>query len=455
MSRENPLRFQDTPSFKALSGREINNKYSEEEFKKDISKIIAFYLPQYHEVQQNSEWWGEGFTDWVNVAKAREIYPGHYQPHIPGELGFYDASQEVTLQKQSDLAKQYGVHGFAFYWYWFDGFRILEKPIDVFYNSKIDFNYCFCWANEAWARNWDGNPSEILLDQIYSEGFEKQMVNDLAKYWQDQRYITVDERPLLIIYRINHIPNVKKVISKIRSEAVDQLKLDPYIIGVDFYDMPNEVDIGLDGIVEFPPHKFWGVNNHKQPAPEFNKHFRGSVIDYKKVVLQSIMRVVSPDRTLFKTCFPSWDNTARRQNESVIIENTNPKLFEFWLSALRQYTRERLGKSNDFIFINAWNEWAEGAHLEPDRIMGRAFLEAIRSSENYLDSIDYLDASVLKRNMSVEDYVTNSNVYFDSNYYISNRGKKEKAASFVFNTSPYLFRLIRFFYRKFLESKNR
>ena len=452
---DNPIRFQFTPSFEALSGKEIKNKYSEEEFKKDMSKIIAFYLPQYHEVEQNSEWWGEGFTDWVNVAKAREIYPGHYQPHIPGELGFYDASQELTLQKQSDLAKQYGLHGFAFYWYWFDGFRILEKPIDVFYNSKIDFNYCFCWANEPWARNWDGNPGEILIDQIYSEGFEKHLVNDLAIYWKDERYISVDGRPLLIIYRINHIPNVKKVVSEIRGESKRQLKLDPYIIGVDFYDMPNEVDTGLDGIVEFPPHKFWGDNNYKQPVPEVNKDFVGTVIDYKKVVLQSVLRVFNPDRTLFKTSFPSWDNTPRRPNAGVIIENTNPKLFEFWLSALRQYTRERLGKSNNFIFINAWNEWAEGAHLEPDRRIGRGFLEAIRSSENYLDSIDYLDPTDLKENLSVEDYVTNSNVYFDSNYYVSSHGKKQKTASLIFNMSPFLFRFIRFFYRKFLEFKNR
>jgi lipopolysaccharide biosynthesis protein len=431
------------------------HKYSQEEFLKDASRIVAFYLPQYHEVAQNSEWWGKGFTDWVNVSKARPLFPGHYQPHIPEELGFYDASEERTLRRQSELAKEYGIHGFAFYWYWFDGVRILEKPIESFYNSDIDFSYCFCWANEPWSRTWDNNPREMLINQQYSDGFEIRLLHDLVKFWRDKRYVTVENRPLLIIYRVNHIPSPKNAISNLRKQSMSLYGINPYIVGVDFYDLPDEQDLGLDAIVEFPPHKFWGVNNLRDTPEDLDANFVGTLIDYKKVILQSVDRHVDSTRTIFRSCFPSWDNTARLGNRAVIIENTDVKIFELWLSALRQYTRDRNSDSKNLIFINAWNEWAEGAHLEPDRKLGRSFLEAVKRSEYYLESSDYLEISALKTKLSISDYIQNSNLYFDSAHYTATTTRYSRVASIIFNISPYIFRFLRYVYRKFRVYRSR
>jgi lipopolysaccharide biosynthesis protein len=445
--------FLRNPSFGALSDTAPRNQYTSEEFQKDASKIIAFYLPQYHEIKENSEWWGPGFTDWVNVAKARPLYPGHYQPHIPRELGFYDASLPSVLEAQTQLARKYNVYGFCFYWYWFDGRKILEKPIETFLDSNIDFNFCFCWANETWARTWDGNPKHTLIEQNYGEGFEKRLINDFSPYWQEDRYIKVDGRPLLLIYRINDIPNIKEVIATLRQESQSLLNLNPYIVGVDFYDMPDEVEIGLDGIVEFPPHKFWGDNNAKKNPQAIIPSYTGKIIDYSKVIVQSLGRKVSDHRRLYRACFPSWDNTARIGDRAIVIENQNAMSFERWLQGLRQYTRENLSSTDNFIFINAWNEWAEGAHLEPDLHMGTSFLEALVRSENYLPSGNYLDLESVKNSLNISNYTRNSNVYFDSQFYSPKNGLVQKIGNLIFHVSPLFYKLVRFVFRAFKKMR--
>ena len=441
-----------TPSYQALSGVEgVKNEYTSEEFLLDASRIIAFYLPQYHEVKENSAWWGNGFTDWVNVAKAPKIYDEHYQPQIPQELGFYDLSNIKTIEKQAQLATTHGIYGFCFYWYWFNGRKVLEKPISLLRHSQIQINYCVCWANDSWARTWDHNPKEILIEQTYPDGFEEKFIADLVTYWEDERYIKIDGRPLLIIYRVASLPTPAGNIQKLRSKAMEIFGHDPYIVGVDFYDLDTDNAYGLDALVEFPPHKFWATGN-QMPNPETtSSEFLGKFIDYKKVMVQSISRSLPANCKVFRTIIPAWDNTARLGNRSIIIQNTNPVLFGRWLSALRQSNRENLQENERLIFVNAWNEWAEGAHLEPDQLNGRAFLEQVLKSKFYTVHSNYLDLKDLRRQFQIEIRDSQIQAYFSASYYQPSTSKIRRFGDRLYGFSPYLYRFAR---RVFLVGLN-
>jgi Glycosyltransferase WbsX/Domain of unknown function (DUF4214) len=349
---------------------------------KDETKLIAFYLPQFHQTKENSEWWGPGFTEWTNTANGRPNFKGHYQPHIPRELGFYDLQNVEVMRAQSDLAKTYGVHGFCFYYYWFSGRRILERPLDNFLTSDIDMPFCLCWANENWTRTWDGDEKSVLLEQGYADGDEENFIKDILPFLKDARCIKVGDKPLLLIYRIKQLPDPIASIKKWRVAAVRAGLPGLHISVVDFYDISDPREVGADALVEFPPHKFNGPNNHPNPMPEFtNLSFAGGMIDYKKVVAQSKSRP-QPDFTLYRGIIPGWDNTARRQDTPTTIIHNTPALYGEWLSYLRGYSRAaHSDDSSAMIFVNAWNEWGEGCHLEPDLHWGLAFLEeTLRSS---------------------------------------------------------------------------
>jgi hypothetical protein len=432
---------------KLISGYDLKAEYSSEDFSIDACRIIAFYLPQFHEVEENSEWWGAGFTDWVNVAKARPLFNGHYQPHIPRDLGFYDASFESTLASQIELAQEYGVYGFCFYWYWFDGRRMLSKPIDTFFNSKIEFPYCFCWANESWTRTWDHNPKQVLIEQTYSEGWQDNFLRDLSMYWQDNRYIKVDNRPLIIIYRAKQIPDCHNAIKELRKSSLTLLGVDPYIVIVDFYDVESSSEFGADALVEFPPHKFWHESNRGETPSDIQESFAGRIISYEKVLIQSVDRIIPKGEKIFRALIPSWDNTARLSNRSVIIQNTNPQLFKVWLDALRQYTRENRLLNENFLFINAWNEWAEGAHLEPDLKIGNGFLNQIKKSQFFQSDLDYMSKKYVLDRLGITSDNIDRNAYFSADYYSPPNSIKMKFASQIEKISPTLYRLLRRLYR--------
>jgi lipopolysaccharide biosynthesis protein len=448
--------FPHTPSFEALSNSIGQKDFTEEEFLKDASKIIAFYLPQYHEVVENSEWWGPGFTDWVNVAKAEKLFADHYQPQIPQELGFYDLTNPQVLERQAKLAGEHGVYGFCFYWYWFNGRRILEKPITILKDSNIDLNYCICWANHSWARTWDHNPKEILIEQSYLPGFEDQFIDDILQFWKDDRYIRVDERPLLLIYRVMDLPDPVENIKRMRDSSRSKYGLNPYIVGVDFYDIDESNTYGLDALVEFPPHKFWSAANEIPKPDSMSTGFLGKFIDYNRVVLQSLSRKMPDDVTIFRTLFPSWDNTARLGNRSVIIQNTDPRLFGRWLAGLRQSNRQTKEMNQNFIFINAWNEWAEGAHLEPDLKNGRQFLEEILKTQIYKKNFDYLNTHSFQKEIGMNHRIKKTQVYFSTSYYLGEDTKTRKMSIRIYNLSPYLYSFLRKMYVLFiaLPSKN-
>ncbi|MCA9522823.1 MAG: glycoside hydrolase family 99-like domain-containing protein [Myxococcales bacterium] len=369
-------RLEKDPAFHALSRRPDLRAKRSGGVRRDDSKLIAFYLPQYHRIPENSEWWGPGFTEWTNVVRGRPNFDGHYQPHLPRELGFYDLSHVEVMEEQAELAKLYGVYGFCFYHYWFSGRRVLERPLENFLRSEIDLPFCLCWANENWTRTWDGDARSVLLEQKYAPGDDEAFVDSLLPFLTDPRYIHVDGKPLLVVYRAKELPRPKTSFATWRKLARDHGFDGLHIAVVDFYDISHPDEVDADALIEFPPHKFNGPQNIPSPVPAFtNPHFGGGVLDYSKMIAQSALRPV-PSFRLYRGIVPGWDNTARRQNTPTIIVNSHPELYGKWLEYLRAYTRTHAtGIDDNFIFVNAWNEWAEGCHLEPDQKWGLEFLE--------------------------------------------------------------------------------
>jgi hypothetical protein len=378
--------LQQDAAFEVLSG--LHPDLSEDLYSSDQSKLIAFYLPQFHRIAENSEWWGPGFTEWTNVVKGKPNFDGHYQPHLPRELGFYDLSSTEVMREQAEMAKLYGINGFCFYYYWFSGRRILEAPIDNFLASDIEIDYCLCWANENWTRTWDGDTRSVLMHQKYEDSDPLEFITSLLPHFSDRRYIRVNGKPMLVVYRAKDIPNTESVFAVWRKAVVEAGFVGLHIAVVDFYDITTPMEVGADALVEFPPHKFNGPQCKTDEIPAFtNRDFRGGMVDYAKLMAQSAVRP-HPDFNLYRGIIPSWDNTARRQDTSTIIHGANPELFREWLKYLRTYNREYFpSREDNFIFVNAWNEWGEGCHLEPDQKWGLGYLEAVAKSA-YFKKID-------------------------------------------------------------------
>ncbi len=344
----------------------------------DCPKPVAFYLPQFHPFAENDAWWGRGFTEWTNVTKAVPQFVGHYQPHLPIDLGYYDLRVPEVMERQVELAKLYGIHGFCFHYYWFSGKRLMERPVFDFLGRKeLEMPFCLCWANEPWSRRWDGSEDDLLIGQNLRLQDDAEFVDDLLPFISDPRYITVGGRPLVIIYR----PHLWKqdrtltLVENMRAQARKHGFNDLYLVTAlshDFHDDPREW--GFDAGVEFPPHLCSSVPR-VQGLGVMNKAFCGSVHDMRALVdAEAYMKPSA--YTTFKTVFPSWDNTARKREHAYIFHHAEPAVYARWLKNTLRYTRQYNGPQEQFVFINAWNEWAEGAHLEPDRKYGYAFLQA-------------------------------------------------------------------------------
>ena len=366
----------------------------------EFIKSIAFYLPQFHETDYNNAWWGEGFTEWTACKSAKPLFENHLQPHLPSDLGFHDQTEYETLSKQVDLAKSYGVHGFCHYFYWFNGKRVLEKPTELFLENKnLDMPFCLCWANENWSRRWDGADHEILIQQSYDKNNYKKFALSLAPYFSDPRYITTDGKVLFIIYRPDEVDDLDVLLEEVRSQSIACGHKGAFILGAETFvqhgSWVDPRDIGLDGAIEFPPHGV-KVSEYRVTA-NTNRKFQGKVFDNFEAYMGSIARE-NPEYPMFRGLFPSWDNTARRKDRANIFVGSSPKLFSYWLLALFQWTTLIHETDKQFVFINAWNEWAEGAHLEPDVVMGRAYLEVIKKVlNNKADLNGSVDMEALQR----------------------------------------------------------
>jgi lipopolysaccharide biosynthesis protein len=340
-------------------------------------RAIAFHLSQFHPIPENDRWWGMGFTEWTNVTRARPNFVGHHQPHLPADMGFYDLRVAETREQQAAMARAHGIHGFCYYYYWFAGTRLLERPIeDMRVSGQPDFPYCFCWANENWTRRWDGADREVLIAQNPSRADDERLIRDLLPHFRDPRYIRVDERPLLIVYRVGVLPNAPASADIWRDVCRREGIGDIYLCAAKTYDTGDPARYGFDGIVEFPPHgvRTPPVNTRFEIT---NPDFDGMIVDYRQYVVDALARP-DPGWCVHRTVMPAWDNTARRPDHALTFVNATPEIYEIWLREVIARTVETYAPAQQLVFINAWNEWAESAHLEPDRRFGRQYLEATR-----------------------------------------------------------------------------
>ena len=363
------------------------------EFKAGEVKPIAYYLPQFHAFPENDEWWGKGFTEWTNVTKAMPQFEGHYQPHLAGELGYYDLMTDGVMERQIELAKMYGVYGFCFHFYMFDNRkRLLDRPLNKFLaNPNLDMPFCLCYANENWTRRWDGMESDVLMAQTYSDTFEADLANEMLTCLQDKRYITIDGKPLVNIYRINILPNPAEFASKFREECrklgIGEIYLSSVLVG----GVNDARGFGFDENVEFPLHQtaHLPVLNKLEV---FSDDFNGNALSYPHVVKTELDKQIVFPR--LRCVMPSWDNEARKPSSGHVFHGSTPELYQAWLQGICHKTITERTESQRFVFINAWNEWAEGAHLEPDRRYGYAYLEATYQAvknQHIAPNIDGLD----------------------------------------------------------------
>ena len=351
-----------------------------------LVRLIAFYLPQFHAIPENNLWWGEGFTEWTNVTKAIPRFAGHYQPRLPGALGFYDATQPDVLGRQAALAKRYGVAGFCFYSYWFQGRRILEKPLETLLaNPGIDLPFCVNWANESWTRRWDGRERNILLRQEHSLGDSMQFARSLEPLFRDKRYIRINGRPLLLIYRPANFPDAKETVVHWRSHFKSIGLGDPYIAMVQQYGDGDASRYDMDMAVGFPPFYASPDVPVRLDLNLFDPTYTGAVRNYEELAEATIAGYAKQTGT-FPGVLPSWDNEARSPGRGTCFRGSTPALYGRWLRAASVASMQHFAGDERLVFVNAWNEWAEGAYLEPDRHFGYAYLAETRRVLNSLTS---------------------------------------------------------------------
>jgi len=350
------------------------------------ARVIAYYLPQFHPIPENDAWWGKGFTDWTNVTKATPLFRGHYQPQLPSELGFYDLRVPEVRVEQARLAAEHGIEGFCYWHYWFHGTHLLDRPLrEVRASGSPNFPFCVGWANESWTRRWTGEEIEVLLQQTYSLDDDLAHAWWLAETFADSRYIRVDGRPLFILYRAPALPDAHRTIETLRAECVRLGVGEPYIVGRDTHHPGNDLrkwgcDISESSSPNFAalPRVFtrpglWDVVRNVRAGA---KSLRLKVFDYERAFRQ--MERHRPGHPHIPGFFVGWDNTARRGRNAIVLTNSTPDAFARGLRMVVDSVQDR-EPEHRIVFLNAWNEWAEGMYLEPGQRYGRGFLAAVKS----------------------------------------------------------------------------
>jgi lipopolysaccharide biosynthesis protein len=342
------------------------------------AKLVAFYLPQFHAIPENDAWWGTGFTEWHNVTRALPQFEGHAQPRLPSDLGFYDLRSPTVMHQQMQLARTYGISAFCTYFYWFAGKTLLESPLQQWLDDpSLDLPLCFCWANENWSRRWDGRADQILIGQRHSPDDDLAFIQHVSRYLRDPRYLRVEGEPLLLVYRPGLLPDPKATAARwrqwCRTNGIGEIRLGY----VQSFDRVDPRDIGFDLAVAFPP-------NNTTLAPItatqklLNCAFKGDVYDWRELASQSVAQP-EPTYPLVPCVNPGWDNEPRRSGAGRVFLHASPRGYRDWLRKAIDIGRKRAGTAS-MVFINAWNEWAEGAVLEPDTRLGHAWLAATRQA---------------------------------------------------------------------------
>ena len=368
------------------------------------SKIIAMYFTQLHAISENDEWWGKGFTDWDNVRRAEPMFDGHYQPRVPLDSNYYDQSRMETIRVQIELAKRYGISGFCHYHYWFDGKQLLETPTNLFLqNMDLDFPFCLSWANETWSKRWDGRDHDILIKQTHppiEESWLKHF-DYLIRAWSDERAIKINGKPVFIIYRPQKIHDIDTMLAFWNKKAKERGLKGIYFIFQKQYEPSDSACLkSFDAEFQFQPFEAIHSSGYSKGAV-YKKRMRRlveslpkivqsliwsvwatskknyTVHQYDKVWNQIIQNSIESSAETFPGAFVDWDNTARYGNRATIFVGATPDRFKYWFQKLVDSVSNRPGNMN-YIFFNAWNEWAESAYIEPDEKYGYQYLEAIQ-----------------------------------------------------------------------------
>jgi ADP-heptose:LPS heptosyltransferase len=374
-----------TSSAMEIASREslgVPSRSEENGIDEKFPRLIAFYLPQYHPIPENDANWGKGFTEWRNVGKSRPFFEGQYQPRLPGELGYYDLRVPEIMERQAALAQEHGIHGFCYYLYWFGGKKLLNLPVDnMLRRRRPDQPFCFCWANENWTRRWDGMEEEILVGQNHTREDDIKFIRHFIPAFDDPRYIWVNGRPLLLIYRTELFPNLLQSVEVWRSELRKAGLGDPYLVRCEGFDpWTKPQDIGFDASYEvptfiLPDELLYDGVKELNVSPEF----AGRIFDYEKIVRYYSEREDVPYKR-FKGIMLAWDNTPRHGKRAVVFHNVTPEKYGEWVQNAMLYTMRKFRGEERLVFINAWNEWAEGSYLDPDLRYGSSFLEATKKS---------------------------------------------------------------------------
>lgn len=339
-------------------------------------RIVAFYLPQFHPTPENDRWWGKGFTEWTNVTAAEPLFKDHYQPHLPTDLGFYDLRLRETRHEQIRLAREHGIDAFCYHYYWFSGTRILYRPLDdMLADATSDMPFCLCWANENWTRRWDAAEHEVLIAQKYLPDDDVEFIRSVEHILTDRRYLRIAGAPILVVYRPQQLPDARRTAATWREYWREHGHGTLHLCAALTHGNEGYLQFGFDSGVEFPPHNL--PTGNVNPEVVFFRPFKGNVIQLPSIARDYLNRR-RDGTSVFRCVCPSWDNTARLRERALVMLNGTPANYEYWLAEAIRRTRADYPDEERLVFVNAWNEWAEGCHLEPDRRYQRGFLEATR-----------------------------------------------------------------------------
>lgn len=348
-------------------------------------RVIAIHLPQFHPFKENNEWWGKGFTEWTNVTKAKPRFIGHYQPHLPTDTGFYDLRLPEVRQMQADMAKEYGIYGFCYYHYWFNGHQLMERPVEeILASGEPDFPFMLCWANENWARNWNGDSACILMKQDYCDEDDIAHMEYLCSHvFCDRRYIRIDNKPVFAIYRPNNFPEMEYTV-KVWREVASKYGMELYLCFTEQPKISTDEYLakGFDAAINFQPFCMGNFSKYHNPLHHIlsriskGKWASSNKYNYKEYVnYRKRNPLKEAEGKVFPCVCPNFDNSPRRVGKTYwAFKGSTPKLFGEWLlDTLLRF--KPYSNDENLVFINAWNEWAEGNHLEPDIKWERGYLE--------------------------------------------------------------------------------
>ena len=343
-------------------------------------KVLAYYLPQFHPIPENDAWHGKGFTEWTKVRAALPLFVGHHQQRVPeGTVGYYLLDGTATLRRQAEDMRRAGVHAQVFYHYWFGGRLILEQPARTLLASPdVPMRFCFCWANENWTHRWDGNEREILLAQAYSHADAVAFIRYLIPFFKDPRHVTVDGRPLLFVYRPSSLPDARGYVAAWRQECEAAGVRPPFVVAVLTRGAVDPRDHGMDAATERVLHDWTnGAVPERKGEVAAYAPIAGRVIDYDDVAAHYESSAPSSGFETYRSIVSAWDNTPRYGREAYVVRGSTPRRFQHWFERLVRQARDQLPVGRRYILVNAWNEWAEGAHLEADARHGHAYLNSL------------------------------------------------------------------------------